>query len=151
MLLPSGPDTIHRLGLHRVRAAVRSTKKLAGHEAGWSVYPTFYPTNHGRHVSTTGVSDSELVERARRGDHAALGTLVDRHRTSAFRAALAALGSPDAAEDVTQEGLVAAFRHLGDFREQASFKTWLLSIVWRKALTRRRSVRALLHRMVAPP
>jgi RNA polymerase sigma-70 factor (ECF subfamily) len=116
-----------------------------------SVYPTFDPTNHGRHVSTSGVSDSELVERARRGDHAAFGTLVDRHRTSAFRAALAALGSPDDAEEVTQEGLVAAFRHLGDFREQASFKTWLLSIVWRKALTRRRSVRALLHRMVAPP
>jgi len=119
--------------------------------AGLSVYPTFDPTNYGLPVSTSGVSDSELVERARRGDHAAFGTLVDRHRTSAFRAALAALGSPDDAEEVTQEGLVAAFRHLGDFREQASFKTWLLAIVWRKALTRRRSVRALLHRMVAPP
>ena len=102
-------------------------------------------------MSTSGVSDSELVERARRGDHAAFGILVDRHRTSAFRAALAALGSPDDAEEVTQEGLVAAFRHLAGFREQASFKTWLLAIVWRKAITRRRSVRALLHRMVAPP
>ena len=108
------------------------------------------PTNHGLLVSTSGVSDSELVELARRGDHAAFGVLVDRHRSSAFRAALAALGSPDDAEEVTQEAFVAAFRALAGFREQASFKTWLLSIAWRKALTRRRSVKALLHRFVAP-
>jgi len=101
-------------------------------------------------VSTSGVSDAELVERARRGDHAAFGELVDRHRSSAFRAALAALGSPEDAEDVAQEALVAAFRHLAGFREQASFKTWLLSIAWRKALTRRRSLKTMLRRFVSP-
>ena len=101
-------------------------------------------------MSTSGVSDSELVERARRGDTSAFGALVDRHRTSAFRAALAALGSPDDAEEVTQEAFVAAFRSLADFRQQASFKTWLLSIAWRKALTRRRSVKAMVRRFVAP-
>jgi RNA polymerase sigma-70 factor (ECF subfamily) len=101
-------------------------------------------------VSIAVVSDSELVERARRGDHAAFGELVDRHRRAAFRAALAALGSPDDAEEVTQEAFVAAFRHLADFREQASFKTWLLSIAWRKALTRRRGVKALVRRFIAP-
>ncbi len=102
-------------------------------------------------VSTRGVSDPELVERARRGDHAAFGTLVDRHRTSVFRAALAALGTPEDAEEVAQEAFVAAYRHLQDFREDASFKTWLLSIAWRKALTRRRSVKSLLRRFVQPP
>jgi RNA polymerase sigma-70 factor (ECF subfamily) len=102
-------------------------------------------------VSTTGVSDPELVERARRGDHAAFGTLVDRHRTSVFRAALAALGSREDAEEVAQEAFVAAHRHLQDFREDASFKTWLLSIAWRKALTRRRTVKSFLRRFVQPP
>jgi len=102
-------------------------------------------------VSTEGVSDPELVERARRGDHAAFGTLVDRHRTSVFRAALAALGVPEDAEEVAQEAFVAAHRHLPDFREDASFKTWLLSIAWRKALTRRRSVKTFLRRFVQPP
>jgi RNA polymerase sigma-70 factor (ECF subfamily) len=101
--------------------------------------------------STEGVSDPELVERARRGDHAAFGALVDRHRTSVFRAALAALGAPEDAEEVAQEAFVAAYRHLQDFREDASFKTWLLSIAWRKALTRRRNVRSLLRRFVQPP
>ena len=102
-------------------------------------------------VSTRGVSDPELVERARRGDDAAFGTLVDRHRTSVFRAALAALGSREDAEEAAQEAFVAAYRHLQDFREDASFKTWLLSIAWRKALTRRRNVRTLLRRFVQPP
>jgi len=102
-------------------------------------------------VSTTGVSDPELVERARRGDDAAFGTLVDRHRTSVFRAALAALGVREDAEEVAQEAFVAAYRHLEDFREDASFKTWLLSIAWRKALTRRRTVKTFLRRFVQPP
>jgi RNA polymerase sigma-70 factor, ECF subfamily len=102
-------------------------------------------------VSTRSVSDPELVERARRGDTAAFGTLVDRHRTSVFRAVLAALGTREDAEEVAQDAFVAAFRHLQDFREDASFKTWLLSIAWRKALTRRRNVRSMLLRFVQPP
>jgi RNA polymerase sigma-70 factor (ECF subfamily) len=102
-------------------------------------------------LSTRGVSDPELVERARRGDDAAFGTLVDRHRTAVFRAALAALGTREDAEEVAQEAFVAAFQHLQDFREDASFKTWLLSIAWRKALTRRRTVRTFLRRFVQPP
>jgi RNA polymerase sigma factor (sigma-70 family) len=102
-------------------------------------------------VSTVGVSDSELVERARRGDDAAFGALVDRHRVSVFRAALAALGTREDAEEVAQEAFVAAHRHLADFREDASFKTWLLSITWRKALTRRRTVKAFLRRFAQPP
>jgi RNA polymerase sigma-70 factor (ECF subfamily) len=102
-------------------------------------------------VSTVGVSDPELVERARRGDDAAFGTLVDRHRTAVFRAALAALGTREDAEEVAQEAFVAAYRHLQDFREDASFKTWLLSIAWRKALTRRRNVKSFLRRFVQPP
>jgi RNA polymerase sigma-70 factor (ECF subfamily) len=102
-------------------------------------------------VSIEGVSDPELVERARRGEDAAFGTLVDRHRASVVRAALAALGSREDAEEVAQEAFVAAYRHLQDFREDASFKTWLLAIAWRKALSRRRSVKTLLRRFVQPP
>jgi RNA polymerase sigma-70 factor (ECF subfamily) len=102
-------------------------------------------------VSTEGVSDPELVERARRGDDAAFGTLVDRHRPAVFRAILAALGTREGADEVAQEAFVAAYRYLRDFREDASFKTWLLSIAWRKALTHRRSVRTFVSRFVQPP
>ena len=102
-------------------------------------------------MSIQSVSDPELVERARRGDDAAFGVLVDRHRSAVFRAVLAALGTREGADEVAQEAFVAAFRHLRDFREDASFKTWLLSIAWRKALTHRRSVRTFVSRFVQPP
>jgi RNA polymerase sigma-70 factor (ECF subfamily) len=101
-------------------------------------------------VSTESVSDSALVERARAGDTAAFGELVDRHRRAVYRAALAALRSSEDAEEVAQEAFISAYQHLPGFRDQASFKTWLLSIAWRKALTRRRSVRSLMRRFVSP-
>src|SRR5213078_984398 len=34
---------------------------------------------------------------------------------------------------------IQAWRHLPGFRGDAAFRTWLLTIVWRKALDRRRS------------
>lgn len=101
-------------------------------------------------MSIGGVSDSELVDRARQGDAVAFGTLVDRHRTPVYRAALAALGSHEDAEEVAQEAFIAAFRYLAGFRREASFRTWVIAIAWRKALTRRRSVRMLMRRFVAP-
>jgi RNA polymerase sigma-70 factor (ECF subfamily) len=97
------------------------------------------------------VSDLELVSRARAGDTAAFGELVERHRTAVFRAALAVLGSPEDAEDVAQEACVLAFRKLGGFREQASFRTWLLAIAWRHALTRRRHVAGWLRSLRGLP
>ena len=102
-------------------------------------------------MSIQGVSDPELVERARRGDDAAFGMLVDRHRSAVFRAVLAALGTREGADEVAQEAFVAAYRYLRDFREDASFKTWLLSIAWRRALTHRRRVRTFVSRFVQPP
>jgi RNA polymerase sigma-70 factor (ECF subfamily) len=84
------------------------------------------------------VSDADLIARARHGDAAAFGELVDRYKTAVYRAALAALGSPADAEDAAQDAFISAFRRLGSFRGDASFKTWLLTIAWNQALNRRR-------------
>jgi len=84
--------------------------------------------------------DGMLVRLAQAGDARAFGDLVDRHRRAVFRAALAAVGSPAEAEDVAQEAFVTAFQKLDTFRGEASFKTWLLAITWRKAIDRRKSV-----------
>jgi RNA polymerase sigma-70 factor (ECF subfamily) len=89
-------------------------------------------------VSITRVTDGDLVARARDGDHAAFGELVDRHRSAVYRAAMAALGSHADAEDVAQDAFVLAWRRLGSFRGTASFKTWLLTIAWHQAINRRR-------------
>jgi RNA polymerase sigma-70 factor (ECF subfamily) len=110
----------------------------------------FYPTRHGLPASIGQVHaepdrrDAELVDRARAGQTAAFGELVERHRSAVYRAALAALRNTADAEDVAQEALVLAFRKIGQFRGDASVRTWMVTIAWRLALSRRRSP---LHRL----
>ena len=94
------------------------------------------------------MSDAELIELARKGDRAAFGTLVERYQQVVFRAALAALRSREDAEEVAQDALLLAFRKLGSFRGEASFKTWLLTITWNRAMDRRRRIGDWLHRFV---
>ena len=101
-------------------------------------------------MSTVCVSDDDLVARARQGDPAAFGELVDRHRSAVYRAALAALGSHAEAEDAAQEAFLLAYRRLTGFRGDASFKTWLLTIAWHQAINRRRSMTRLLRQIVQP-
>jgi RNA polymerase sigma-70 factor (ECF subfamily) len=80
-----------------------------------------------------------LVDAARAGDRAAYGRLVELHEATALRTAMAALGRREDAEDVVQESFVVGWRRLSGFRGQATFRTWLLAIVWRRALDRRKS------------
>ena len=43
------------------------------------------------------------------------------------------LQDDDAAQDVVQDAFIKAFRALGDFRGDASFRTWVLTIVGNEA------------------
>ncbi|TAK18861.1 MAG: RNA polymerase sigma factor [Acidobacteria bacterium] len=89
-----------------------------------------------------------LIASAQSGDQAAFGTLVSMHERIVFRTALAALGSREDAEDAAQEAFVMAWRRLSGFRGDSTFKTWLLTITWRKALDRRRSRRVWWSRQI---
>jgi RNA polymerase sigma-70 factor, ECF subfamily len=91
------------------------------------------------------VTDEDLVARAKGGAQDAWADLVRRHHAAVFRAAHAALLSREEADDAAQEAWLAAWRHLEEFRGQAAFRTWLLTIAWRKALDRRRGVVAWLR------
>lgn len=77
--------------------------------------------------------DRELVERARAGDTAAFGTLVERHGAVVHRVAARVVG-PDAADDVAQDALLRAFHRLERFRGQGTFRAWLLQITHNAAL-----------------
>ena len=96
------------------------------------------------------MTDADLLTRARQGDPAAFGELVDWHRVAVYRAARAALGSHADAEDAAQEAFLLVYRRLDSFRGEASFKTWLLTIAWRQALNRRRSLTRMWRRLAAP-
>jgi RNA polymerase sigma-70 factor, ECF subfamily len=79
-------------------------------------------------------SDEALVERARSGDLASFEELVDRYRDLIVRVAARIVG-PTEAEDVTQEVFIRAFHRLGQFRGEATFRSWLLRIAHNSALT----------------
>jgi RNA polymerase sigma-70 factor (ECF subfamily) len=79
-----------------------------------------------------------LVDAARTGDREAFGDLVAMYERVVLRTSLAALGHTEDAEDAAQEAFVMAWQKLPGFRGDSTFRTWLLTIVWRKALDRRR-------------
>ena len=77
---------------------------------------------------------------AQSGSDEAWADLVRRHHGAVFRATHAALLSREDADDAAQDAWIAAWRALGEFRQQSSFRTWLLAIAWRKALDRRQGL-----------
>ncbi len=74
------------------------------------------------------VDESAVIARVRAGEPEAYAELVRAYTPVALRAAVAH-GAGAEAEDVVQAAFFKAYRSLGSFREGASFRPWLLSIV----------------------
>lgn len=81
------------------------------------------PHTTGRDAEAEGA----LLERARSGDLDAFNGLVEMHQRAVYNLCLRMVGSPAAAEDSTQDALIAAYRHIGGFRG-SSFRAWLMRI-----------------------
>ena len=79
------------------------------------------------------VPDQQLVQAAVAGDEQAFHALVDRYAAALFHSALSLSRNRADAEDLLQETLVAAHRGLRSFAGRSSFKTWLTTILTRKA------------------
>jgi RNA polymerase sigma-70 factor (ECF subfamily) len=75
-----------------------------------------------------------LVERARRGDPSAFDALVRRFRPRIYALALHLTGSASDADDIAQEALVEAYRHVRHFEGRSQFFTWLYRITMNRAL-----------------
>jgi RNA polymerase sigma-70 factor (ECF subfamily) len=73
--------------------------------------------------------DDDLIREAQRGDRSSFDSLVRRYDQSVLRLALHMLGNEQDAQDVNQEAFLKAYRHLGNFRFECSFYTWLYRIV----------------------
>ncbi|MET9954562.1 sigma-70 family RNA polymerase sigma factor [Streptomyces sp. NPDC006339] len=74
------------------------------------------------------VDEGAVIARVRAGEPEAYAELVRAHTGVALRAAVAC-GAGAEAEDVVQQAFFKAYRSLGRFKEGASFRPWLLSIV----------------------
>jgi RNA polymerase sigma-70 factor (ECF subfamily) len=95
-------------------------------------------------------ADDALVRRARTGDAAAFGILVDTRIDRCYRLAWSILSNDADAADATQEALLAAWRQLPRLRDAAAFDGWLNRIVANAALMARRHRRRLREVAVAP-
>lgn len=82
---------------------------------------------HGRTVSGP-EEDVSLVKRVKAGDDEAFEVLVRRYRNDVFALAYHFLRDREEAWDISQDVFIRAYRAIGRFRGEASFKTWLLRI-----------------------
>ena len=73
-------------------------------------------------------SDTALLAAARRGDAQALDALLAEHEPRIYRFGLRLCGDAEAAREVLQETLVAAFQGLPGFRGEAELSTWLYQL-----------------------
>jgi RNA polymerase sigma-70 factor (ECF subfamily) len=87
-------------------------------------------------------SDAELVWAAQAGDVAALGTLLERHRSGMQAVALSLLGYSPEAQDAVQEAMLIALQRLGELREPSAVGSWLRAIVRNACRMHLRSQRA---------
>jgi RNA polymerase sigma-70 factor (ECF subfamily) len=80
--------------------------------------------------------DADLARRCLAGDEAALRAFIARHQGLVFALCIRMLSHREDAEDVTQETLIRAVRHLGQWDAARPLKPWLLAIAANRCRTR---------------
>jgi RNA polymerase sigma-70 factor (ECF subfamily) len=88
-------------------------------------------------------ADLDLVHATKNGDVAAFEELVKRYDRKLLRIAQNVTHNREDAEDAVQEAFLQAFQHLGQFRENSRFSTWLIRITLNQSLTKLRKRRPL--------
>ena len=89
---------------------------------------------------------TELVERARGGDHGAYEALYRAHSGRVYAICLRMVADPGRAKDLTQDVFVRAWQKLGDLEAPAAFPSWLArlatneALMWLRRLKRRSAI-----------
>lgn len=81
------------------------------------------------------VDDSDLVRGARKGDVQMYNRLVSRWEKRVFNYLLRIVGSPDDAQDVSQEAFLKAYQSLARLDDPARFGPWLYRIAHNEAIS----------------
>ena len=84
-------------------------------------------------------AEGERIARARQGDVAAFEGLYRDHVGRVYGLCLRMTGEPHAAEDLTQDTFVSAWRSLPGYEGRSSLSTWLHRIAVNAVLAKRRS------------
>jgi RNA polymerase sigma-70 factor (ECF subfamily) len=73
--------------------------------------------------------DASLVRQAQAGDVAGLGELLERHRALLHAVAVGMLGAGPQAEDAVHDTFLIALRRIGELRDPAAARAWLLAVL----------------------
>jgi RNA polymerase sigma-70 factor (ECF subfamily) len=87
-------------------------------------------------IAMTWTALTTLVERARAGDRAAYGELVERFQPTVYAIALSRLRNPAEAQELAQEVFLHGMRKLPQLRDAQCFAGWLRQITVRMAINR---------------
>jgi RNA polymerase sigma-70 factor, ECF subfamily len=82
--------------------------------------------------------EARLIRRIRDGEHDLFYRLIQPYERRVYSAAFAILRNIADAEDVAQEAMLKALKHIRQFRAEARFSTWLIQITVNEARMRRR-------------
>jgi RNA polymerase sigma-70 factor (ECF subfamily) len=80
------------------------------------------------------MDEREIVSRCLKGVAGSCQAMVRAYGPLVLGVAINVLGNREDAEDVFQETFIQVFRNLGRYDPARSFKTWLLTIVYRRSL-----------------
>jgi RNA polymerase sigma-70 factor, ECF subfamily len=94
-------------------------------------------------------NEGMLLRRVREGERDLFCELIRPYERRVFGAAFAILRNEADAEDVAQEAMLKAFKHIGQFRGESRFSTWLIQITVNEARMRRRKEHAELMEPIA--
>ena len=98
--------------------------------AATSAIPIFQTMEHETSLGRDDEAsvDFELMARIGAGDHAAFRTLVERHQNAVIGTVAKMLGSPNDAEDISQQVFLRIWRNANRYRPDAKFTTYLFTI-----------------------
>jgi len=95
-----------------------------------------------RESSAKPFHEEMLIQRIRNGEHELFYELIRPYERRVYAAAFAILRNEADAEDVAQEAVLKALKHIRQFRAEARFSTWLTQITINEAHMWRRKQHA---------
>jgi RNA polymerase sigma-70 factor (ECF subfamily) len=97
------------------------------------------------------LAESELIQRVCDGDQDAFYELLRPYERAIFVAARTVLYNDADAEEAAQEAVLKAFTHIGSFRGESKFSTWLIQITINESRMKLRKQHRHLYESVDEP
>ena len=94
------------------------------------------------------IAEAACLARAREGDEAAFGELMQRHYETVFRTVFSIVRNEHDARDLAQDVWIKVWNELPRYRGDAKFSTWLHPIATRRALDHLRKRRRWFDRFL---